>query len=129
MIRQLCSTRSWRVNLLVSPTRAACSSTSYGVGALASHLGELDVEQDRRRGARVRAMGVEDDAHARRRVELDHELVSARAYVECREGQPRRVFEDEPHPSVCVTGQALSRANEERDSAHRQLSMSRRSAV
>ena len=59
MIRQVCSTPSCRVNRVLSPTIAACSSTSYGVGALAALRGELHVEVDRLGSAAVRALGVE----------------------------------------------------------------------
>ena len=70
MIRHCSSTPSWRVKRVLSPTIAACSSTSYGVGALAALVGELHVERDRLGLAGVcprRASTLEPDAGRRDR--------------------------------------------------------------
>ena len=75
MIRQVSSTPSWRVKRIVSPSSAACSSTSYGRRSLAALLGELEVELDAPGPAHVGAVGVDDQPDPCRRVELDHELV------------------------------------------------------
>ena len=114
MIRQVCSTPSWRVNRDVSPAMAACRKDLVGGRALTAHLCELDVEQDRRRRADVRPVGVEDDARAGRGVELDHELIRFGSAVEGREAEARRVLEDEADLGLRHR-QALPRADEEGD--------------
>ena len=67
MIRHVSSTPSWRVKRVLSPIIAACSSTSYGVGALAARLRELEVEVHRPGLVDVGAVGVEQDAGRRSR--------------------------------------------------------------
>ena len=79
MIRHDSSTLSWRLKRVLSPCIAAWSRTSYGVGALAALVGELQVEVHLLRLGVVRLLGFDEQLDAGRRVELDHELVGLRA--------------------------------------------------
>ena len=81
-----------------------------GRRALAALGGELHVELDR--AGAVRAMRLDDEPDAGRRVELDDELVRL-GVVERREAQLRRALEDEPELRL-RHGQALAGADEER---------------
>ena len=96
MTRHSSSTLSWRVNRVLGPTIAACSRTSYGVGpsppAAANSMSSST-------GAGLRRVGPvrgEDEPHAGRGIELDHELIRLALRVAQPEAQPGRELEDEP---------------------------------
>ena len=81
--------------------------------ALASLLGELDVELDAARPAHVGPVRVDDQPDARARIELDDELVRL-GHPRLREDlEPRRVLEDEPELGL-RDGKALAGTDEER---------------
>ena len=130
MTRQASSTLSWRVKRVLSPFIAACSSTSYGVGALAALLGELHVEVDLLGLGRVAALRVDQQPDAGRRVELDDELVRLRA-ARPRDGGSRAAAGrwKTSRSSVCVTGRCLPVRMKNGTPDQRQLSISSRSAA
>ena len=75
MIRHVSSTPSWRVKRTLWPIIAACSSTSYGRGALAALSANSMSSVIGSGAAVVGATRVEDHPDPGRRVELDHQLV------------------------------------------------------
>ncbi len=77
-IRHVSSTPSWRVKRLLSPRHRVEQQHLVGRRRLAALLGELDVEVDLLRAFQIGAVRVEDQARARRRIELDDELVRFR---------------------------------------------------
>ena len=128
MIRHVSSTPSWRVKRVLSPTIAACSSTSYGVGALAALVGELHVERRSAPGA-VGAVRVELEPDAGRRVELDDELVRLDR-GRSNAGKPSRGgCLNTSRSSVCVTGSRLPVRMKNGTPDQRQFSISSRSAA
>ena len=95
MIRHVSSTPSCRVKRVLSPTIAACRSTSYGSRSFPALFLELHVELDRAHTGSVRSMGIDHQPDPGRRVELDDELVRlGRGSAEV-EPELRRMLEDE----------------------------------
>ena len=81
MTRQVSSTPSCRVNRVLSPRRAACRSTSYGVAPSPPCVGELHVQVDPPDRRDVAASCVQDHPDPGRRVQLDDDLVRLRSAV------------------------------------------------
>ena len=130
MTRQVSSTPSWRVKRVLSPTIAACSSTSYGVAPSPPSLGELHVEVDLLGLGRVGALGVDEQPDAGRRVELDDELVGLGRLGPARAGSRAAAGRlKTSRSSVCVTGRRLPVRMKNGTPDQRQLSISRRSAA
>ena len=114
MIRHVSSTPSWRVNRVLSPTIAACSSTSYGVAPSPPSSANSMSSSIGAGPARSARCASSDEPDPGRRVELDHELVLLGAVARDPEAEPGRLLEDEPKLGL-GRGQPLARADEERD--------------
>ena len=118
------------------PREAGCLADERGVQqnlvrgcALAAHLGELDIEQDRSRPAGVSAVGIEDDPRTCRRIELDDQLGRLGSAVERREAETRWVLEDEANLGLGDRGCRLPVRMKNGTPDQRQLSISSRSAA
>ena len=98
MIRHVSSTPSCRVKRLRSPTHRGVQQHLVRGRPLAALLGELGVQGTASGPARVGAVRVDLEPNARRRIELDDELVGLRpAAVGNVKPEPRRMLEDQPH--------------------------------
>ena len=112
--RQVSSTPSWRVKRVLSPSIAASSRTSYGVGpsppCSANSRSRVTCSGRRRAGA----LGLDQQPDAGRGVEPDDELTRLRrARPSAVEAEPRRSPEDQPQLGL-GDRQALAGADEER---------------
>ena len=83
-----------------------------GRRALTSLRSEFDVERDLARACGIAPVRVELEAHARCRIQLDHDLVGFGVVVDVREAEAGRPPEDEPQLGL-RDRQALARADEE----------------
>ena len=95
MIRHVSSTPSWRVNRVRLSDHRGVEQDLVRRRALAALSANSMSNWIGAAVPGVRATGIEDDSHARRRIELDHELVRLGPALERREAETRRVLEDE----------------------------------